>query len=192
MQQGNIKDVPAATVPLVTDLDGTLIATDLLYLAVRQLLKKNILYAPVLFFWLARGKAYMKKNIFDRVQIDTASLPFNKAVQEFLKAEHEKGRKIVLATASPLTEAKKLAVLFPVFSEVYGTENNHNLKGPAKQQRLAGLYGENGFDYIGDSSADLPVFASCRFAYLVNPSAGLEKKARQVAVVKQVWKNEQQ
>ncbi len=187
LQQDTIKNESAATVPLVTDLDDTLITADLLHIAVRQLLEKNILYAPAVILWLARGKAYMKKNIFERVEIDTASLPFNKLVQEFLSAEYEKGRKIVLATASPLTEAKKMAQVFPVFSEVYGTENNNNLKGFAKQQRLVEIYGEKGFDYIGDSNADLPVFASCRFAYLVNPSAGLEKNARQVTTVKQVW-----
>lgn len=174
-------------VPLVTDLDGTLITTDLLVVAVKQLVKKNILYLPLFFFWLLKGKAYLKKKIFERVKIDTAALPFNEAVKQFLLSEYNNGRKIILATASPETEAKKLAVLFPVFSEVYGTANNVNLKGLNKRNKLVQVFGEKGFDYIGDADADLVIFEACRFAYLVNPSAALSKKVKLVTTVKQTW-----
>jgi phosphoserine phosphatase len=174
-------------IPLVTDLDGTLIKTDLLVVAVKQLLKKNMLHTVSFFFWLLKGKAHLKHEIFKRVEIDAAALPFNESVKQFLQNEYDAGRKIILATASPETEAKKVAALFPVFSEVYGTANDVNLKGANKRDRLVQEYGEKGFDYIGDADADLVIFEACRFAYLVNPSATLTKKVKGVATVKQTW-----
>ena len=50
-------------VPLVVDLDGTLIRTDLLHESVFALLKLNPFYMFLLPLWLLKGKAYMKGQI---------------------------------------------------------------------------------------------------------------------------------
>jgi phosphoserine phosphatase len=38
----------------------------------------------------------------------------------------------------------------------------------------------NDFDYIGDSSADIPIFQVARIGYLVAPSASLSAAAKSV------------
>jgi hypothetical protein len=50
----------ADPVPLVVDLDGTLVKTDLLVESVVRLLRKNMLYLFLLPIWLLRGKRAFK------------------------------------------------------------------------------------------------------------------------------------
>lgn len=177
-------------IPLVVDLDGTLINTDLLLEAVIVLFKKNPLYLLQCLFWLFKGKAYFKNKIFSLVQIQYSSLPYNQQVLTFLQEEYSAGRKIILATASPLFCATEIAKIHPVFSEVYGTDETVNLKGVNKLNLLQHKFGKAKFDYIGDAKADVPVFASCRYAYLVNPSWLTAATVNKTAAVKQTWVSE--
>ncbi|MBS1509709.1 MAG: UbiA family prenyltransferase [Bacteroidetes bacterium] len=175
------------TIPLVTDLDGTLIETDLLYEAFVLLLKKNPLYVFNCIPWTLKGKAYLKSKIFGNTEIAYDTLPYNTAVLDFLKQEFANGRKIVLATASPVYAAEQVAKVHPLFSEIYGTTETVNLKSAIKGDFLVRQFGEKQFDYIGDSSADIPIFAQCNNAYLVNPSSSLQKSTAAVAAVAQTW-----
>ncbi|TIW18648.1 MAG: prenyltransferase, partial [Mesorhizobium sp.] len=80
-------------IPLAVDLDGTLIATDLLWEGLFILLKKNPLYLFLVPFWLTGGPARLKQEIAARVEIDPASLPYRVELLERLCAEHGDGRK---------------------------------------------------------------------------------------------------
>ena len=55
------------SIPLVVDLDGTLINTDLLFEAVILLLKKNPAFIFKLLLWLFKGKVHLKNKIFSYV-----------------------------------------------------------------------------------------------------------------------------
>src|SRR5262245_29756569 len=91
--------------PLVVDLDGTLINTDLLQEGFILLLKKNPLYLFSCFIWLFKGRAYLKSKIFKIVHIPAELLPYNEEVLDLLKKEAAGGRKLILATASPIANA---------------------------------------------------------------------------------------
>ena len=97
------------SIPRVVDLDGTLINTDLLYEGIVALVKKNFLYVFLLFPWVLKGKAYMKNKIFRIAQILPELLPYNTELLEFLYKEAGNGRMIVLATASPISNAVEIA-----------------------------------------------------------------------------------
>ena len=62
--------------PLVVDLDGTLIRSDLLIETFFALLKRNIFYVLLVPFWLVKGKAAFKQEIARRVAIDVSLLPY--------------------------------------------------------------------------------------------------------------------
>ncbi|TIW01433.1 MAG: prenyltransferase, partial [Mesorhizobium sp.] len=81
-------------IPLAVDLDGTLIATDLLWEGLFILLKKNPLYFFLLPLWLTGGPARLKQEISLRVDIDPASLPYRQELIDRLHAEHREGRVI--------------------------------------------------------------------------------------------------
>ena len=173
--------------PLVVDLDGTLINTDLLYEGFILLLKKNLLYIFPCFIWLFKGRAYLKTRILKIVHIPSELLPYNMELLNLLEAEAQNGRKLILATASPLPNALAIAKTHPIFSKVYGTENGVNLKGEKKLDLLIRHFGKSKFDYIGNSHSDLRIFASARYSYLVNPSLLVKIKAKKKSEVKQVW-----
>lgn len=175
------------TVPLVVDLDGTFIETDLLYEAFILLIKKNVFYIFSCLIWIIKGKAYFKSRVFELVDIQYRWLPFNKDVIDFLNTEFDNGRKIFLATASPLKAAREIANLHPFFSEVYGSSDELNLKGKNKAKLLVDKIGEKQFDYIGNAREDLNIFKSCRNAYLVNASGWLKKQTAATAILKKSW-----
>jgi 4-hydroxybenzoate polyprenyltransferase/phosphoserine phosphatase len=176
-------------IPLVVDVDGTLINTDLLQEAAIILFKKNPAYIFKAAVWLLKGRAYLKNKIFELVQLQYESLPYNKDVINFIEKEFSAGRKIVLATASPLSAAVEISKVYPVFSEVYGTSGNINLKGKNKLQLLLEKFGQGNFDYIGDSRADVNIFARCRYAYLVNPAMGVEREVKKMPGFKNILSN---
>jgi 4-hydroxybenzoate polyprenyltransferase len=173
--------------PLVVDLDETLISTDLLHEGLILLLRKNPLYLFSCVIWILRGKAYLKNKIFTLIHIPAELLPYNTEILELLKREAEGGRKLVLATASLLSNALAIAAIHPIFYKIYGTENNVNLKSDKKLSLLIREFGKSKFDYIGNSYSDLKIFASARYSYLVNPSFLVRTKARKKSHVKQIW-----
>jgi len=159
--------------PLVVDLDGTLIKTDLLIESVARLLRQDPLALFALPVWLLKGRAYLKHEIAQRVEIDPTLLPYRSALLEYLRAEHEKGRAVVLATASDERLAQQVADHLKLFDLVLASDGHTNLSGERKRARLVGQFGERGFDYAGNESRDLAVWSSARKAIVVNSNPRL-------------------
>ena len=61
--------------PLVVDLDGTLVKTNLLLESLLALLREKPKYIFVLPLWLLKGKAYLKQQVSRRLSLDVSSLP---------------------------------------------------------------------------------------------------------------------
>ena len=128
---------PENQIPLVVDLDGTLIRTDLLWEHLARLLRRNPLWIlPVLIWWLCRGRAYLKKQLARRVKIDPAALPYHEKFLAFLREQKSAGRKLVLATASDLQMALPVAGHTGLFDEVLGSDGKTNLRGGNKLKAL--------------------------------------------------------
>lgn len=164
-------------VPLVVDLDGTIIKSDLLYESALLFLKRNPLNIFLIIRWLLCGISVLKIKLAERVPIDIESLPYNQSFLEFLNRESEKGQELILATASAQIYSQKVADHLRIFSKVLATDEKNNLRGSKKLERLITLYGERGFDYAGDSSTDIVIFSHCRNAHLINASGNTIKKA---------------
>ena len=158
--------------PLVVDLDGTLVKTDLLIESLLALLLKQPLYLFVLPMWLARGKACFKHEVGRRVSLNVASLPWRDEFIDNLRRQHSEGRTLVLATGSDERIAHQVADHLKIFDLVLATEPAVNLCGEAKRDLLVGLFGENGFDYAaneaGAPGSDQVVWRSARKAIVVN------------------------
>ncbi|WP_406623364.1 hypothetical protein [Acidovorax sp. SDU_ACID1] len=65
-----------ASVPLVVDLDGTLVRTDTLHEQALALAKEHLPQAFLLPAWLLRGKAHLKQQLARRVSLDAGTLPW--------------------------------------------------------------------------------------------------------------------
>src|SRR5580698_4055306 len=96
-------------VPLVVDLDGTVIRTDILWESMARLLRRNPFAIFQILFWWKRGRAWLKQKLVARVKIDPATLPYNERFLDWLRKEKSSGRKIILATASDLGMARPIA-----------------------------------------------------------------------------------
>lgn len=188
----NVLNIPfqETEVPLVVDIDGSLLKTDLLYEAMISLIRKNPIQFLKCLPSITKGKVFFKNNIFRYAEIDYKNLPYNEEILQFCSNEFLQGRKLVLATASPLKSAIEISKLFPMFSEVYGTEDKVNVKGRNKLKILIDRFGKGKFDYIGNSKADKVIFSSSRNSYLVNPLQSVEKKTKKIANLTYTWHSE--
>jgi 4-hydroxybenzoate polyprenyltransferase/phosphoserine phosphatase len=177
-------------IPLVVDLDGTLIKTDLLWESFVRLLKKNPLWLFAALFWWAHGRAFLKQQLAARVTIDPAILPYDEKFLAWLREQKSRGRKIILATASDLKLAKPVADHTGLFDEVLASDGKTNLRSANKLKALTEKFGARGFDYAGNSSADLAVWRGAREAIVVNAGASLVKKASYCTKVEKVFEPE--
>jgi 4-hydroxybenzoate polyprenyltransferase len=163
------------------DLDGTLILSDLLWESLVRLLKTKPWWAPAIPFWWSGGRARLKAALAARVEVDPATLPYNQPFLDFLRAEKERGRTLLLVTASDAALAKQVADHTGLFAEVLASDGRTNLRGRNKGARLAERFGKGGFDYAGNSTVDLPVWEQARQALVVNARAGLAERAAKVS-----------
>lgn len=153
-------------VPLFVDLDGTLIRTDLLMESAALVVRHDPAVLFRLPLWLLRGgRARLKRELAKRAvdQLDFGRLPPVEEVVTYLREQRQRGRHIVLATASHRLLAERVADSLGVFDGVIATEGE-NLKGERKLGAIRGYCAARGlgedFEYIGDSSADEPLFAA--------------------------------
>ena len=159
--------------PLCVDLDGTLIATDSLWESILLLFRTwQIFLVP---FWLMRGRYYLKYKVAQHVSLNVTTLPYYENVLTFLKEEKQKGRVLVLATAAHESIAQAVAKHLNLFDVVMASDLDTNLKGVNKRDALIKRFGV--FDYIGDSSADIPIFEAANKSYLVGKDFAIPKKS---------------
>lgn len=180
-------------VPLAVDLDGTLIATDLLWEGLFLLLRKHPLCLFLVPFWMMRGPARLKHEIAARVDIEAASLPYREELVARLRTEREAGRPIILATGTPKKFAEAIAAHLGVFDAVLSTDGVVNLTSGVKRRALVDAYGDGGFDYAGNGYHDLKVFDAAREAIVVAPdrSASRWQKSHAselIPAAKATWK----
>jgi 4-hydroxybenzoate polyprenyltransferase/phosphoserine phosphatase len=168
-----------ANVPLATDLDGTLVSSDMLWESILLLLKANPLYLFLLPFWLLRGKAALKWNVAQRVTLDARYLPYRTDFLAFLHDEHASGRQLLLVTAAAEPIAQKIADELGIFSAVHASSATVNLSAARKASFLTSRYGTRGFDYAGNSRDDIAVFAAAREATVVAPDAAASRYQKQ-------------
>jgi len=173
--------------PLIVDLDGTLIHSDMLHETTLGLIKAEPFSIFRLPFWLSRGKANLKRRIGNQVQIDPASLPYNLDFVEWLRGQRASGRRLVLCTASDQSIADSIASYLGIFDDVMASDGMINLAGPNKAKALVDRFGERGFDYAGNSVADLSVWEHARRAVVVNASSQLAGDAEACSEIEQVF-----
>lgn len=173
--------------PLVVDLDGTLIHTDMLHESCIRVARDkplSVLGIPLL---LLKGKAHLKQELSSKTDFNPQALPYNEELLEWLKEQHSHGRKLILCTASERKIATAIAEEIGIFDDVLASDGVVNLAGDRKSQALEERFGPKGFDYAGNSSADLPVWSNARKAIVVNGSKKLLVKAEKIAQVDKVF-----
>lgn len=161
--------------PLVVDVDGTLLRTDLLVESGLGALGRNVLTALRIPAWLAGGRARLKHELAARAPLDPAELPYDEAVLAHLRAQRASGRAIYLASAADRAPVAAIAEHLGLFDGVFASDGTHNLKGAAKARALVEAFGGEGFDYIGNDRADMAVWRVARRAGLAGARPAVER-----------------
>lgn len=159
------------------DVDGSVIATDLLYESLLYALKQDIWILFFLPVWLLRGRAYLKQQLAARAAgMSVELMPMNAEVVSYLRAAAESGQRVIFASASDSRLVERLADQFDFVSAVIASDGSSNRKGSAKAQAIREMVGDSSWEYIGDSSADFDVWREA--AHVVCVSSNLKFTAR--------------
>ncbi len=169
-------------VPLVVDLDGTLLKTDLLHESILRIARHRPLALFSVLSSLFRGRAALKQRVAELAVINASTLPFNNELLAWLREEKQHRRKLTLATAANQQQAAQVVKELNLFDAVLGSSTEINLKGRAKLAVVRERCGTV-FDYVGNSAADLEVWKASRQAIVVGGQKKIERKARDCAHV---------
>ena len=138
-------------------------------------------------FWLAQGKAVLKRRLAERSNFDPASLPYHRQLLDWLKEQRRLGRSLILCTASDQSIADTIAGHLGIFDEVIASDGVRNLSGKHKADLLEQRFGNGGFDYAGNAPADVAVWEFARRAIVVNADARLVEQAAACCEVERVF-----
>lgn len=173
--------------PLVVDLDGTLVLSDMLLESALDVTRDapwKLLGIPG---WLSQGKASLKRHLASFSTFDPSLLPYNAPLVDWLKGQKAGGRRLVLCTASDTSIATPIATHLGIFDDVIASDGVVNLSGEHKAAALEARYGRDGFDYAGNERADLPVWTAAHRAIVVNASTAIVREAESRFDVEQVF-----
>lgn len=161
--------------PLVLDVDGTFLATDMLLEC----------------FWAGLGRApaatlaaslrhvsrpeRLKAELARIAGLRTALLPVNAEVAALAGTALAEGREVVLASASDRSLVARLAADHGLSGRVFASSEGENLKGARKAAALVAAYGEGGFDYAGNAPVDRKVWAHAATAIVVGDAASANR-----------------
>lgn len=179
-------DPPSAnTRPLCVDLDGTLVKSDTLVDALLVMVRTHpldFLKAPG---WIRQGKASFKRQIALRVSLDVAHLPYNKPLLAYLERQRGLGRRLYLATGADSALAHRVAAYLCIFDGVLASDGSTNLTGHNKLASFVDRFGEAGFDYIGNATADMPLLTHATHPMVANPTRGLQRAMQSSGITAQ-------
>jgi 4-hydroxybenzoate polyprenyltransferase len=172
--------------PLILDLDGTLVRADMLLETVLALLRT----APWRLFdaglWMLRGRAYLKRRLAEETSIEPDVLPFNEELLAYAADIAASGRPVYVATAADAKVAERVVRRIPFIRGVIGSDGVRNLKGEAKALVLAERF-PDGFDYAGDARADIPIWRRAENAIVVEAPTSVLRAAESVTTVAKVF-----
>ena len=155
--------------PLVVDLDGTLVTCDVLRRSLGMMMRRSpwrVLQLPV---WQLGGRVRFKQRVAQHISLEPVALPYNDAVLSLIEQARADARPVLLATASHQLQAEPVARHLAVFDEVLASSGSENLKSGRKAAALVARFGVGGFDYVGNSHADIPVWRCAARCLVTNP-----------------------
>lgn len=169
--------------PLIVDLDGTLLATDTLYESFVQNFFSQPIKTLAACLELRKGKAALKTALSELGGVETRTMPKNSELVAYLEAEKANGRSIHLVTAAHQTIASQISQESGLFESATGSSKETNLKSSRKAEYLKKTY-PDGFVYAGDDQADLPVWraASAAIPVGVKPSVARSLAAQDTPI----------
>lgn len=153
--------------PLVLDVDGTFLRTDMLFECFWAGLGRDpvgVLRACAKHF---TRRQVLKRELADIAELRTDLLPLNPDVAMLADQARAEGREVILASASDTQLVQGLAHHYGLSPRVFASTTDINLKGTAKAEALVATFGEGGFDYAGNEHVDRAIWDHADGAVIV-------------------------
>jgi len=164
----------AETKPLVLDVDGTFLKTDILFECFWGGLGKD----PFAVLGTAARNftrpAVLKRDLAKIAKLRTDLLPVNTDMLQMAQDCSSAGREVVLASASHQPLVSQLAADHGLSERVFASDGETNLKSKAKAAALTAAYGEGGFDYAGNEAIDYPIWEQADAVLMVGQHDKIE------------------
>lgn len=153
--------------PLVLDVDGTFLKTDLLL----ETFLAGLGRAPVATLKACvrnlGHRAALKAELAAIAPVRTDLMPVNHEIADLALQSRVAGREVVLASGSDVSLVQRLATEYGLSERVFASDGHINLTGRAKAAALVEAYGEGGFDYAGNGAVDMAVWEKADNALVV-------------------------
>jgi 4-hydroxybenzoate polyprenyltransferase/phosphoserine phosphatase len=163
--------------PLVVDVDGTLLRGDLLWDGLVQLCVRRPAELPALLRAAGRGRAAIKAFVAASSGVAADAMPLEPATLALIEAARSHGRPVILASGAHASQVAALGARVRA-DATWGSDDVESLTGEAKLRRIRAHY--DAFDYVGDGAADLPLWGAARRAYAVNAGWSVRWRARRL------------
>ena len=167
-------------VPLVIDLDGTLLRSDLLQESTLKLLATAPQHLLSLPGWLYTGKAHLKRQVAERVTLDIAKLPYDDKLIAWIEDERLVGPQHRAVLGSDSTSSAGADHL-GLFDEVIASDGVTTSRPSAR--RLWSSASARRTSTTPALARRRAGRAQARRAVLVSPNAGVRSAAARVATI---------
>ncbi|KPU83754.1 UbiA prenyltransferase [Marinosulfonomonas sp. PRT-SC04] len=178
--------------PLVLDVDGTFLNTDMLYESFWAGLGQNPLATLKVAFKHIRHPARLKQELVNVADLRTDLLPVNADMKALADETRASGRDVVLASASDQALVTRLAQEHGLSARVFASDGTLNMSGTTKAAALVQAYGEAGFHYAGNAAVDLAIWEHADGALIVGKHRAIARElsaaGKQVATYAGGWK----
>ncbi|GGX67545.1 membrane protein [Tateyamaria omphalii] len=171
----------AIDTPLVVDLDGTLLRSDLLVETAFRRIGRTPSAIIGMLKSLRKGKAEFKHFLCAGADCAPETLPFDKTILSMIRLAHLAGRSVYLASGSHEDLVRAVVDHLGIFTGYFATTSSVNLSGKAKADRLVKEFGTKGFDYIGNDAADIPVWEQARRPIAIRTTGRVSARLRDMA-----------
>lgn len=164
------------TRPLILDVDGTLLKSDLTHemilAAVMRDPSKALHYARI----GTRDKPQMKQKMVARIgdTLDMDIVPLEPKIVALAEQAVAEGRKVYLCSGSEQSLVDRLSERLDFITEGFGTSPTYNMTSENKAAFLCERF-PDGFDYAGNSTQDFAVWEAAQSAYGMRPPMGTSK-----------------
>lgn len=162
--------------PIVADLDGTLVLSDTLHETAAIALFRNPLGLVRSLPALGKGRHMLKAALANEVDVTEEILPLREDFVKWLREKADEGHELHLCSAADQTIVDKVAQRVGIFASATGSATT-NLKGKAKAEYLSERFPE-GFFYAGDHAIDIPVWQASQGIVLAGVSDQVARRAK--------------
>lgn len=153
--------------PLVLDVDGTFLRTDMLLECFWSAMGRAPLRTLRVAVTHFKDRARLKSELASLANCRVDLMPVDANLAELAREATAQGHEVILASASDISLVKDLAQHHGLSEQVFASDGVTNLKGAAKSKALVAALGERGFHYAGNEATDLEVWRQADEAIIV-------------------------